>query len=148
MSTAKPRITVTLESHPYEVLSRLSAAGGESMSAILSQLLDAALPSMERLVVVLERARDAPAEVLAGLSAAVERAERDLMPALVDAQKQGDMFLAQLAAGAPAPAAAAGAQRTRPRAAPVRVLPDPSPSNTGVRSPGAKRNDGKRGKRG
>jgi hypothetical protein len=98
MSTKKPRITITLEPHAHEVLTRLSAVGGDSMSQIVAQFVDLALPSLERLVVVLERARSAAKETHVGLSAALERAERDLMPAIEGALKQGDMFFRDLEA--------------------------------------------------
>jgi hypothetical protein len=75
MPTAKPRITITLEPHPHEVLSRLSAVGGQSMSSIVSEYVNLALPSLERLVVVLEQASTAPKQAHAGLAAALERAE-------------------------------------------------------------------------
>jgi hypothetical protein len=113
MPTAKPRITLTLEAHPYEVLSRLSRASGVSMASHVSALIDAALPPMERMVVVLERANAAPEEVRAGLVAAVERAERDLMPRIEAALDQGDMFLASVEA-ATRPGKAPRAQRGVP----------------------------------
>jgi hypothetical protein len=98
MSTKKPRITITLEPRSYEVLSRLSAVGGDSMSQIVSQFVDLALPSLERLVLVLERARSATKETHVGLAAALERAERDLIPALESTLKQRDMFFSVLEA--------------------------------------------------
>ena len=112
MSTTKPRITVTLEPRTYEVLSRLSAAGGDSMSALVSQVVDVAVPSLERVVAILERAKAAPQEALAGLSAAIDRAERQLLPALMEAQGQSDLFVADALRsmtpkGATAPAVAA-----------------------------------------
>jgi len=116
MPTVKPRITLTLEEHPYEVLSRLSRASGVSMAAHVSALIDAALPPMERMVVVLERANAAPEEVRAGLVAAVERAERELMPQIQDALDQGDMFLANVEA-ATVPVEAPRAKRGVPRRA-------------------------------
>lgn len=94
MSTTKPRITVTLEPRTYEVLSRLSAAGGDSMSALVSQVVEVAVPSLERVVAILERAKTAPKEALAGLSAAIDRAEQQLLPALMEAQGQTDLFVA------------------------------------------------------
>lgn len=120
MSTSKPRITVTLESREHEVLSRLSAVGGESMSALVAQFVTVALPSLERLVVVLERAAAAPEEARAGLLAAVERAERTLLPALMNAQDMGDLFLSDVAVAAgPAVPPAARAQRARSEVPPV-----------------------------
>lgn len=112
MSTTKPRITVTLEPRAHEVLSRLSAAGGESMSQIVAGFVELAIPSLERVVVVLERAKAAPEEVRAGLSAALDRADRQLIPALTSALDQTDLFLADaLQASAPQPAADASAPR-------------------------------------
>lgn len=117
MPTSKPRITVTLPPRTYEILKRLAAVGGDSMSALIVQFVEVAAPSMERLVVVLERARAAPEEARAGLAAAVERAERDLLPALMEAQKQADFFLGDIE-GAKTPPAAAAAQRKRAPVAP------------------------------
>ena len=94
MSTLKPRITVTLEPRSYEVISRLSAASGDSMSKIVASFVDLAVPSLERVVLLLERAKTAPEEVRAGLTAAMERADRDLIPLLMDGISQADMFLA------------------------------------------------------
>ena len=104
MPTAKPRITVTLEQHTYEVLSRLSAASGDSMSSFVSEYVNLALPSLERLVVVLERANSAPEEARAGLAAAIERAERTVLPAIAQAQDMGDLFLGDLASAMEPPA--------------------------------------------
>jgi hypothetical protein len=117
MPTAKPRITITLEPRTHEVLARLSAAGGDSMSALVTQFVDLAVPSMERLVVVLERARAAPEETRAGLAAAIDRAERNLMPALQAAVDQRDLFLADLESKTGREAAAAGAPAQRGRRA-------------------------------
>lgn len=112
MPTTKPRITITLEPRTHHVLTRLSVAGGESMSSLIGQLVDLAVPSMERLVVVLENAKNAPQEVKSGLLAAIERAERQLLPAAQTMIDQADLFLADacVAVGAvPAPGAAAPA---------------------------------------
>lgn len=66
------------------------------MSTLITQLLDVALPSLERVVVVLERAAAAPQEARAGLAAALDRAEREALPALMNAIDQRDLFLADL----------------------------------------------------
>ena len=42
MSTFKPRITITLENEAYTLLQRMSTQRGKSMSAIVTELLDAA----------------------------------------------------------------------------------------------------------
>lgn len=111
MSTTKPRITITLEPHHHEVLSRAARSSGESMSQIVANFVAAAVPSLERLVVVMERANTASQEVRSGLVAAVDRAERHLMPVLLNALEQGEMFLGE-AERSTKPEARPAAQRT------------------------------------
>lgn len=121
MATSKPRITITLEPRTYEVLSRMSKAGNESMSQIVTGLVDLAVPSLERVVAVIERAATASDEVKDGMRAALDRADRAIIPQLIDAAQQGDMFLAGLAAEgeaaqqAPGPAVPAQAPAQQPK---------------------------------
>ena len=63
MSTSKPRITITLEDEAYALLQRMSAQRGKSMSAIVTELLDAAAPSLERASVLMQRAQLAQEDV-------------------------------------------------------------------------------------
>ena len=119
MPTAKPRITLTLEPHAYEVLSRLAAANRQPMASIVTEILDAAIPSMERVVAIVERAATASEEVRAGVVAAVERAERELMPTLLAAAGQSDLFLADLAHKASGDVAAQDAQASGKRRRPA-----------------------------
>jgi hypothetical protein len=129
MSTTKPRITVTLEPRTYEVIARLSAVGGESMSQIVAQFVDLAVPSLERVVVILERAKAAPEKVRAGLAASIERAEADMLPAMLSSVGQFDMFLEDAVRSS---AAAASAQRMRRgRSAPPRASSTPVPVTRG-----------------
>lgn len=137
MPTAKPRITIMLEPRSYEVIKRLSAAGGESMSSIVAEFVNVALPSLERVVLVLERARAAPKEVSAGLRAAVERAERDMLPAMSDALGHYDLFMEEAEA-------ATRPKRTRPARARSGGSSTPVPVTRGsgtakTLSPGPKR---------
>lgn len=116
MSTSKPRITISLPPRAYEVISRLSRAGDQSMSAIVTGLVELAVPSFERVVVVLERAATASEEVKEGMRSALARADRDLLPQLLEAAGQGDMFLAALG-GEPAEPGAEPAQAPAPEPA-------------------------------
>lgn len=92
MPTIKPRINVTLQPQTHAAVQRLAALSGDSMSSIIAGFVDLVVPSLERVVVALERARDAPEEVRAGLLAAVDRAERELVPRLQDAMSAGEAF--------------------------------------------------------
>lgn len=93
MPTKKPRITVTFDQRAHEVLARLSAASGDSMSEIVAGFVEVALPSLERVVVVLERAKAVPEEARAGFAAAMQRGEQDLISAAQAAFGQLDLFL-------------------------------------------------------
>jgi hypothetical protein len=107
MPTLKPRVNVTLEPADHAALQKLSAITGDSMSKIIADLVSPCVPALGRMALALERARDAPAEVRAGLLAAVESAERDFLPVM---QAGAD-------AGAKGLAAIEEASRARPTAA-------------------------------
>lgn len=89
MSTSKPRITVTLEPGAHLTLSRMSAATGQSMSQIVAGFVDLALPSLERVVVLMEKAQAAPGEVRKGLAGAIARAEHQLVLGLSEGSEGG-----------------------------------------------------------
>lgn len=133
MSTIKPRVTVTLEPRAHEVLSRLSVAIGDSMSKIIAGFVDLAIPSLERLVVVLERAKTAPQEVRAGMAAALDRADAQLIPALLDSVGQADLWLDQMSELSKETRGAAGAAGRGARR--LGVLPTPGPVTRGSGRP-------------
>jgi hypothetical protein len=49
MPTSKPRITVTLSEEQHAVLRQISAAGGQSMSGVISEFMLMAQPVLERM---------------------------------------------------------------------------------------------------
>jgi uncharacterized protein (DUF1778 family) len=115
MPTAKPRITVTLTEHQYDVLTRLASARGASRSSIMVDLLDASLPVLERafkLLEALEAARKG--DYLEDFVASMDKAEATLAPLLASALE------------------AMEEQMELPMSA------KPPPSNTGVTSPTAR----------
>ncbi len=94
MPTAKPRITVTLTEHQYDVLTRLSSVRGASRSSIMVDLLDASLPVLERtftLLEALEKARKG--DYLEDFVASLDKAEETLAPLLAAALDQMDLPL-------------------------------------------------------
>lgn len=136
LSTKKPRITITLEPRAYEIITRLSAAGGSSMSEIVSGFIEVALGPMERMVVLMEQANDAPEEARVAVAAAVAQAERELLPGMTAMVAQNDMFLGALESavgvsdaglapapsGAALPHTAAPARASRKRSTPGSVI--------------------------
>lgn len=117
MATTKPRITVTFEPRTYEVLSRFSRAGGQSMSQVVADIIQLAVPSFERVVVVMERAAAAPQEVRDGMRQAIEKADQTLVPRLLESLDQSDMFLSGLGAEVAPPVGADAADAPRRAAA-------------------------------
>jgi hypothetical protein len=93
MSTTKPRITLTLEPRAYEIVRRLAAANGASMSSTITEFLDVALPPMERLVVVLEQAVAMPEATRQQVRDSIGRAEAKLLPALAGNLAQMDFLI-------------------------------------------------------
>lgn len=119
MATNKPRITISLQPQTYEALSRLSRAGHQPMASIVSELVESAAPSLVRMAVVIERAASASEEVRTGFVAAVERAERDLLPGLMEQLGQAELFLADCEAATSAADAQRPTRTRRPKRTPV-----------------------------
>jgi hypothetical protein len=67
------------------------------MSHIISGFVEMAVPSLERVVAIMERAKAAPEEFRAGLRASIERADSALVPALEHAIGEANAFLSDVA---------------------------------------------------
>jgi hypothetical protein len=83
MPTSKPRITVTLTEEQHAILRKISAAGGQSMSGVISEFMLMAQPTLERMAVALQQLkqdtdadRQRVADMLSELHA--ERARREV----------------------------------------------------------------------
>ncbi|KIO48168.1 hypothetical protein [Nitrosospira sp. NpAV] len=55
MPTSKPRITITLTDHQHALLRRISDAGGQSMSGIVSEFMMVAQPTLERMATAFQQ---------------------------------------------------------------------------------------------
>lgn len=119
MATLKPRITVTFAPHRYELLRRLSAARGITMSGLVSELVETVAESLERVCVVIEAAKNAPGDMNEGLRNALVQMTQVLVKDSEKAIDQHDLFLDTLMAHLP------------------KAPKDPRPVITGVRSPNA-----------
>lgn len=92
MATQKPRITITLEPHVYEVLTRLSELQGSPRARIVSDLLDSVVPVFERTCYVLQMAERATDGVNDDIRESLERSEAKLQAMMNDAMGQFDIF--------------------------------------------------------
>ena len=93
MPTANPRINITVKPERYELLKRLAAHQGTSMSGLVSETMEMMYPVMERVCVVLEAAKQAQESSKEGLRQTIAKAEAELLPMLYQAVGQFDMFV-------------------------------------------------------
>lgn len=64
MATQKPRITITLEPQVYNLFKALSEAQERPMARIITELLTELSPPLERVLALMQAAKQAPQEVL------------------------------------------------------------------------------------
>lgn len=93
MSTTKPRITITLEPHHHELLQRMAAHQGQSMSSIVVELVESVAPVLERVCAAVEAAKKAQAGVKENLVRVAEDSERAALPHLEAVMGQLDALL-------------------------------------------------------
>ena len=132
MPTSKPRITITLTDQQHALLQAMAGYQGGSMSSIVVDLLETALPVMERIVLVMKAASAAPQEMLDGLKESMERAEAQVLDQMQGHMGQLDIFVKE--ASEAAVGLAPPAQRPTSKALPRRrAAAKPPTSNRGVR---------------
>lgn len=104
MSTTKPRITVTLTERQHEVISAIAKLGGGSMSAFIGEMLESALPTLERMAATFQKVKQAQDQERGRFLASMDRAQAALEPVVMEAVGQFDLFLGRIeeAAGATA----------------------------------------------
>jgi hypothetical protein len=106
MATDKPRITITLNSHVYATLKRMSELGGQPMSTIISELLDSVHEPFMRTVALLDAAAQAPQQVKDGLRQSFDTIEREMYGAVGYTVAQMDWLTERLGQPPPGDAAA------------------------------------------
>ena len=93
MATAKPRITVTLDQHTYDVLKVISECGGQPMSAFVSEMLDSARPTLERMAATFQKIKQAQDSERSRFLESVDEAQAALEPVVMHTLGQFDLFL-------------------------------------------------------
>lgn len=135
MPTTNPRLTITLEPGAHALLKRLSALSGNSQASFVSELITSSLPVVERLIALMEAAKDVRSELSSGLvdelAAGQARMEAQLGLGLEDFDKA----TASLLDDAEKIKRRRGAGGVRKRASGAGAVPSSTPiSNRGVRS--------------
>jgi len=93
MATIKPRITITLNPGTYRVLKSISAFGGKPMSAFVAEMLDGAMPMLERMAVTFQAIKEAQDRERGRFIVSLDRAQSVLEPAVAEVIGQFDLFL-------------------------------------------------------
>ena len=78
MPTKNPRLTITLKPALADQLRRLSALTGNSQSALISELLDGSGPVFDRMISILEAAKQATATMRGKIAADLDTAQTQL----------------------------------------------------------------------
>jgi hypothetical protein len=131
MPTEKPRITITLTEQQHRVLSTMAKGQKCSMSSIVVDLLETAIPVLERVTELVAAAQRAPQQALDQLKLSLGRAESDVLGMQDVVMGQLDMLMRD--------AGVAVEVRERPAAIlaspPASATAKPPSSNRGVRKP-------------
>ena len=119
MATTKPRITVTLTERQHEVLKIISDTGGQSMSALLGELVEVSLPTFERMANTFQKLRQAQTIERAKMIEVFDQAQAALEPIALAAVDQFDLFCGRLEGAAEGAPDGSEATPAAPRAAPA-----------------------------
>lgn len=134
MATSKPRITVTLTQRQHDVLRSISDNSNQPMSTFISEMLEAALPTLERMAVTFQRVKEAQAAERAKFLDSMDRAQAAIEPVVMTAVGQFDLFLASIEE-----AVGAGSTDARERAG----VPEPTATHAPATNRGATPRKGK-----
>lgn len=117
MATTKPRITVTLTKRQYEVIGTIAKLGGGSMSAFIGEMLESALPTLERMAVTFQKVKQAQDQERGRFLASMDRAQAAIEPVVMEAVGQFDLFLGEIERAAGGDPDGSGATPASPSAA-------------------------------
>ena len=128
MATTKPRITVTLSQRQHDVLRVISDCGGQPMSAFISDMLEQALPVLERMAESFRKIKAAQDEQKKRIVEELDQAQAEVEPVLEQVLGQFDLFMTKIEQAA---GAAASGARERAGAA-AAAAPSTPVTNRGV----------------
>lgn len=96
MATTKPRITITLNDKSYAVLKAISECSGQPMSTFVTEMLDSARPTLERMAATFQKIKQAQDAERARFLERVDDAQSAIEPVVMATLGQFDLFLGQI----------------------------------------------------
>lgn len=122
MATTKPRITITLNEKSYAVLKAISDCSGQPMSTFVTEMLDSARPTLERMAATFQTIKRAQDAERSRFLEKVDEAQAAIEPVVMQTLGQFDLFLGRIeeaVAGATDAAEAAPAHQPPPKRSPL-----------------------------
>ena len=102
MATTKPRITITLNDKSYAVLKAISECSGQPMSTFVTEMLDSARPTLERMAATFQKIKRAQDAERARFLENIDEAQAAIEPVVMETLGQFDLFLGKIDAAADA----------------------------------------------
>lgn len=96
MATTKPRITITLNDKSYAVLKAISECSGQPMSTFVTEMLDSARPTLERMAATFQKIKRAQDAERAWFLESVDDAQAALEPVVMETLGQFDLFMGKI----------------------------------------------------
>jgi hypothetical protein len=92
MATNKPRITVTLTQQQYNVIKSISDSGGSSMSGMVSEFIESAMPVFYRMASTFQRLKKLSDDERGIMRESLHEAQSTFEPIAAEILKQWDLF--------------------------------------------------------
>lgn len=96
MATKNPRINVTLSTRCYAMVKSISESSGKPMSGFISEMLESALPTLERMAVTFQKIKAAQDSERSKFLETIDDAQDVLEPAVMHALGQFDLFMGKI----------------------------------------------------
>lgn len=117
MATTKPRITITLTEKQHQLLKTISDASGNSMSYLVTDLIEASEPILQRTASTFSHLKVLNDENKRKIKEAMENAQNVIEPMALNALQQMDCFidtLTEIHDGQPQPSPITNRGDTKP----------------------------------
>lgn len=100
MATTKPRITITLSAHQYDVFKSISDNSGQPMSTFITELLELSMPTVERMAETFRKIKLAQDDQRKRMLAELDVAQSAVEPVVAQVVGQFDLFMSRVEAAA------------------------------------------------
>lgn len=148
MATTKPRITITLNQRCYNTLKAISDCSGKPMSGFVSEMMESASPTLERMAATFQKIKTAQDVERSRFLETIDEAQAAIEPVVMETLGQFDLFLGKIDAAAdamterearaPGSAAAAAASPPTNRGVTPKREKSPQPSTAKASKPVSK----------